>query len=270
MWLMPWLLLVTVLATEEVLSLLAAKGWRPVGWPVYFGALATMLAFAQPWWTAWFADSERLFTDNFLSWPLLAFTGTVGLIFAVEMRRFGRPGSHIVHIALAIFAIAYVGMLSGFMVALRLFGQNATGIVALVSMIAVTKLSDTGAYAFGRMFGARKLTPRLSPGKTWEGAMGGIVTACVVSWLFFRWIAPEISPPMATHLPASWATLLYGGILAIAGMTGDLAESLLKRDMERKDSSTWLPGLGGVLDIVDSLLFAGPAAYLCWELGLLT
>jgi phosphatidate cytidylyltransferase len=61
---------------------------------------------------------------------------------------------------------------------------------------------------------------------------------------------------------------LYGFILAIAAIIGDLAESLLKRDMERKDSSTWLPGLGGVLDIIDSLLVAAPAAYLCWKLGL--
>jgi phosphatidate cytidylyltransferase len=64
------------------------------------------------------------------------------------------------------------------------------------------------------------------------------------------------------------ASLLYGLILAAAGMHGDLAESMLKRDMQRKDSSTWLPGLGGVLDIVDSVLVAAPCAYLCWVLGL--
>jgi phosphatidate cytidylyltransferase len=62
--------------------------------------------------------------------------------------------------------------------------------------------------------------------------------------------------------------VIYGVVLAIAGMLGDLAESMLKRDMERKDSSTWLPGLGGVLDIIDAVLFAGPVAWLCWVFGL--
>ena len=64
------------------------------------------------------------------------------------------------------------------------------------------------------------------------------------------------------------ASLVYGLMLAVAGMHGDLAESLLKRDMQRKDSSTWLPGLGGVLDIIDSVLVAAPCAYLCWVVGL--
>jgi phosphatidate cytidylyltransferase len=68
--------------------------------------------------------------------------------------------------------------------------------------------------------------------------------------------------------PPLWASLLYGLILALAGMIGDLAESMLKRDMERKDSSTWLPGLGGVLDILDAVLVAGPVSYVCWVAGL--
>jgi phosphatidate cytidylyltransferase len=80
-------------------------------------------------------------------------------------------------------------------------------------------------------------------------------------------MAPLIVGPDATK-PAWWAWLVYGIVIAVAGIVGDLSESLLKRDMERKDSSTWIPGLGGVLDVLDSLLIAAPAAYLCWVTGI--
>jgi phosphatidate cytidylyltransferase len=128
-------------------------------------------------------------------------------------------------------------------------------------------MADTGAYFFGRAFGRHKMTPLLSPGKTWEGAAGGILTACAASWACFHWFGPWLVQSQYVEPPVI-ASLLYGLILAAAGMHGDLAESLLKRDMQRKDSSTWLPGLGGVLDIVDSVLVAAPCAYLCWVLGL--
>jgi phosphatidate cytidylyltransferase len=269
MWLMPWLLLITVLATEEVLSLFAAKGLKPVAWPVYVGTVGITLAFAHPMASPWFPAIKTLFDGDALAWPLMSLTCAIGLILAVEMRRFDGPGQHVLHIALATFAVVYIGLLGGFMVALRLHDGNVTGMTALISMLFVVKMSDVGAYAFGRTLGANKFTPKLSPGKTVEGAIGGIATACVASWLFFRLIAPQWMPSLASQGPSYLATIVYGLILAIAGIVGDLAESLLKRDMERKDSSSWLPGLGGVLDVIDSLLLAGPAAYLCWELGLL-
>src|SRR5262249_23121064 len=111
-------------------------------------------------------------------------------------------------------------------------------------------------------------TPVLSPGKTWEGAVGGIATACVTSWVFFRFATPAIAGSVSAA-PSTPTALIYGAALALAGMIGDLAESLLKRDMERKDSSTWLRGLGGVLDIIDAPLVAGPVAWMFWQLGLM-
>ena len=183
------------------------------------------------------------------------------------MQRYERPGKSLLGAALAIFALVYLGVLISFLPMLRLLHGNEWGLVAMLSVIVITKLADTGAYAFGRMFGRNKMTPILSPGKTWEGAAGGIAAACLTSWAWFQfagaWLVGSgyIAPPL-------WASLVYGLVLAIAGMIGDLAESLLKRDSGRKDSSTWLPGLGGVLDIIDSLLVAGPCAYLCWVLGL--
>jgi phosphatidate cytidylyltransferase len=185
------------------------------------------------------------------------------------MWRFHAPGQHIVHIALAIFTIVYVGVLGGFMTELRLLNNdNAQGMTALASLLLVAKSSDAGAYLIGRVTGRTKMTPRLSPGKTVEGAFGGIATACATSWAFFQFVAPQLMQ-RSDYTPPGWLnTILYGLVLAIAAIIGDLAESLLKRDMERKDSSTWLPGLGGVLDVIDSLLVAAPAAYLCWKLGL--
>jgi len=275
-WLLLWLLMMMGLATEEVLSLLAAKNLRPVQWPVYFGTLLVTLAFALPilsslWSSIASSDSlQQLTQDDEISSPVVALAVAVTLVLAVEMRRFEKPGQHVIHIALAVFTIVYIGVLGGFMVALRLFQDHATGMTALLSMLFVVKLSDVGAYLFGRVLGANKLTPKLSPGKTVEGAIGGVATACVASWLFFRFIAPQLDPTIVQGLGyQSWFSAMgYGLVLSIAAMIGDLAESLLKRDMERKDSSTRLPGLGGVLDVIDSLLVGAPAAWLCWKLGL--
>jgi phosphatidate cytidylyltransferase len=271
MWLVPWMALVVALATGEVLAMLGNKGLRPMAWPVYVGSLATMVSFAWPIWLRWskWLDPAQEAILMGVAWPAVTFIFSLVLILVVEMGRFDKPGQHIVHIALGCFTVAYLGLLGGFMVALRLVGDNAAGMTELVSMVFVVKMSDVGAYAFGRLMGANKLVPRLSPGKTIEGAIGGIATACVASWAFFRFIAPVWEPTLASGGPTWTATMIYGAVLALFGMIGDLAESLLKRDTERKDSSTWLPGLGGVLDIIDSLLIAGPAAYLCWQLGLL-
>jgi phosphatidate cytidylyltransferase len=139
--------------------------------------------------------------------------------------------------------------------------------LALLSLLVIVKTADTGAFAFGKSFGRHKMTPALSPGKTWEGSIGGLATAGLASWAMFHFAGPElvgtgyVEPPLL-------AALAYGLLLGVAGIIGDLAESLLKRDMERKDSSSWLPGLGGVLDIIDSVLVAGPVAWLCWVFGL--
>ena len=266
-WLIFWLLMITVLATEECLSLLAAKNLRPVQWPVYVGTLSVALAYGLPILSQLFGSS--LAPADKISPPLIALALASTVVLVAEMRRFHAPGQHIVHIALAIFTIVYVGVLGGFMTELRILNNdNAQGMTALVSLLLVAKSSDVGAYLTGRLLGKTKMTPRLSPGKTVEGAVGGIATACAASWAYFQFVAPQVMQRSDYTSPPWLSTVLYGFILAIAAMIGDLAESLLKRDMERKDSSTWLPGLGGVLDIIDSLLVAAPAAYLCWKLGL--
>jgi phosphatidate cytidylyltransferase len=201
-------------------------------------------------------------------WPMMVLALAAAGVLAAEMQRFQRPGSATVNAALGIFTLVYIGLLGSFLALLRQFDGNAWGMAALVSMLWVVKMADTGAYFTGKNFGRTKMAPVLSPGKTWEGAVGGVLAACLAAWVFFRFFAPAMIGSTYVE-PPLFASLAYGAILALAGMVGDLAESLLKRDMQRKDSSSWIPGLGGVLDIVDAILVAAPIAWLCWIFGLI-
>lgn len=267
-WLWPLPLVLTVMAVSEVLDLLRTKDLRPAAWSVYTGSLLVIAASMVP--MLWSQAGDSSVTDSTLGafgWPLVAMAMSVALAFIAEMIRYREPGQSVVNVALAVFTIAYVSLLMSFLFALRVHHDNRWGMAALVSLIFVVKMSDTGAYTCGRMFGRHKMAPILSPKKTIEGGIGGVVTACLCSWLFFYWMVPMIVGADAAK-PTWWGCLVYGVVIAIAGMVGDLAESLLKRDMERKDSSSWMPGLGGVLDVLDSPLVAAPAAHLCWVTGI--
>ena len=250
-WLLPVVIVITVLATKELLDLLIAAGMRPLGWVVH---LMNLWLVVTPWIPlhggSW---ATELDTPEFcLIVPVL-------LIFIVEMCRYRKPGENTSNLAAGVFALVYVGMMLRFAVSLRL----SWGLGALISWIVVVKMGDTGAYVVGRLIGRRKMAPRISPGKTIEGAVGALLFSCVGSWVAFQLIAPESSMP-----PPWWGWLAFGLVLGVAGMVGDLAESLLKRDVGVKDSSTWLPGFGGVLDMLDSLLLAAPVAWFCWASGL--
>jgi phosphatidate cytidylyltransferase len=268
LWLLPVFIVVGMLATEEAISLLRAKHLGPVAWPAYAGNLLILFAACGP---LFFDLAGKPFPEGNplgrFGWPLAALAIAAVAVLAAEMRRFSAPGTATTSAALGIFALVYVGCLFAFVPMLRLFHDNYWGMLALVSVLWITKWADTGAYFVGRTLGRHKMTPVLSPGKTWEGAAGGVAAACVASWAWFHYFGPWLVPSGYVE-PPMWASLAYGLILAVAGMIGDLAESLLKRDAQRKDSSTWLPGLGGVLDIIDSILVASPCAYLCWVFGL--
>jgi phosphatidate cytidylyltransferase len=138
----------------------------------------------------------------------------------------------------------------------------------LVSMLVVVKLGDTGAYTVGRLIGKRKLAPKLSPGKTIEGLAGGVAFA--VAGLFAVKEAFGFHDRSVVGVRVHddiGAYVFYGVAVCLAGVAGDLVESLLKRDFGRKDSSDWMPGFGGILDLVDSPLLAAPVAWFLWEAG---
>jgi phosphatidate cytidylyltransferase len=205
-----------------------------------------------------------------LGWPLAATALAVLLVFAAEMRRYAGPGGITVRIGLGMLAIGYIGLLMSFVVALRLFQSNEVGMAALLSFIIATKLGDTGAYTFGRLFGGKlfgslRMAPLLSPKKTWEGATGAIVFSSLGAWATFAYLVPWLTG--AVSQTTWWQAVIYGAVLSAVGIFGDLVESLLKRDLGVKDSSPWLKGLGGILDLVDSLLATAPVAYLFWASG---
>ncbi|VXC98902.1 CDP-diglyceride synthase [Enterobacterales bacterium 8AC] len=138
------------------------------------------------------------------------------------------------------------------MVALRQFGyeqNHFTGAWWLLYVMLLVWGADSGAYMFGKLFGKHKLAPKVSPGKTWEGLIGGLVTSAVISWLFGRYAPLNIVP----------VTLLICSVIAaLASVLGDLTESMFKREAGIKDSGHLIPGHGGILDRIDSLTAAVP------------
>ncbi|MFN3166919.1 MAG: phosphatidate cytidylyltransferase [Phycisphaeraceae bacterium] len=156
--------------------------------------------------------------------------------------------------AAAVFAFVYLGLMPGSLLAIR--AEHSAWVLAAVLL--VTKSCDIGAYFTGRAIGKTKLIPWLSPGKTWEGLGGGVALASLVALLTLTWDGMA-----GLH----WAyALLVGVVLAVVGQGGDLLASMLKRDAAVKDSGASVPGFGGVLDVIDSPLLAGPVAY--WLLAI--
>jgi phosphatidate cytidylyltransferase len=257
-YLLPLGLVLVFLATAELLSMLEAGGMKPRKGIVHAGNL---LLFASCWLPVVAAN----YSFPIGAMTVCLFAACVLAVFFGEMLRYEKPGGNTTNLAAAVFALAYVGLMFHFIGLLRM--APGVGVGALVSMIVVVKLGDTGAYTVGRLFGRHKMAPRLSPGKTIEGAFGAIFFACAGSWLCFQYLLPAMtSSPLPPSIAGGWA--IYGVLLGVAGMFGDLAESLIKRDCGRKDSSTWMPGFGGILDILDSLLLAAPVAWFCWNWGI--
>ncbi len=247
---------------------------RPVASVAYAGNLLILAAPWMPrvqrWWRATEGDTATAIPSvgslTAGDWVTLAVAAALAAALVAEMRRYEKPGGITANLAAAAFTLIYVGLLLSYVVALRL----QWGIGALASLILVVKAGDTGAYTVGRLIGRHPMAPRLSPKKTIEGAAGALASSVLASWAVFAWIIPRV-PPSGTGYTATptpwWSWISFGLLIGGIGMVGDLAESLLKRDRGRKDSSRWMPGFGGVLDLLDSILLAAPLAYACWCSG---
>jgi phosphatidate cytidylyltransferase len=159
----------------------------------------------------------------------------------------------------ALLSFVYVGLMLGFLTAIR--RENSAWLLAWVLL--TTKLADIGAYTVGRAFGRHKLIPWVSPGKTWEGFVGALVFAGLLAPA----LAVGLTAMDVPGVPGLWACVLMGVVLAGVGHAGDLVASMLKRDAGRKDAGASVPGFGGVLDVLDSVLLAGPVAF--WLLRIL-
>ena len=226
--------------TLEFLRMLEAKGLKPQR------GTALLAAIAMPWLA-------------FVRTGLYAEFGLTVLLVVIFAHELGRDrGEPLAHVAGATLCTTYVAWLASHLVGLRelprLTGRPyELGFHAIGFVFVTTWMADTGAYLVGSLIGRHKLAPRISPGKSVEGAAGGIVAATASGWLFARAL-------MAGEISLSSGALL-GALAGIMGLLGDLAESLIKRDAHVKDASGAIPGHGGALDRFDSVLFSAPLLY---------
>ncbi len=189
----------------------------------------------------------------------LASLGVLGIVvtlvaWGVELWR--RTGSALLNTAATVAGIIYCGGLLSVFPLLRhgeLAGIEEVPGAWVLALLGAIWIGDSAAYAVGRKWGRHRLVPVISPHKTWEGALACFLGTTLAFWGFLRWWVPTF--------PAGEA-MAIGALLGIVGQIGDLAESKLKRDVGVKDSSALLPGHGGMLDRIDSLLFAAPCLYL--------
>jgi phosphatidate cytidylyltransferase len=253
----PFLMLLvlglSLVACDELLRLLKAYGIA--AWLVYVAVAGILVV---NWLPHIFKPTDQRTEPDAWPWILGAFTATVLAAFVVEMGRFREPGNAVARMAFTIWMVAYLAVLPSFLVQLRWLpsvthssASRATGALALA--IFVPKCGDIGAYLTGRLIGRHRMAPVLSPKKTWEGAAGGFAASVLASIGIDR-VGDVVRGGVA---PAA----ALGAAVGVAGMLGDLAESLIKRDCQQKDASQVVPGFGGVLDVVDAILFAAPIAY---------
>jgi len=163
----------------------------------------------------------------------------------------------ILAISVTLFGLMYVAWLLNFIQKINFFhGLENNGKFYVLYFILVTKFSDSGAYAVGSLIGKHKMIPRISPGKTWEGFGGAIAVSTGASVLFAHIFRDKL-------LGMTWVhAVILGVILSVCAVVGDLIESLFKREAGVKDSGSFFPGIGGILDLLDSLLFNAPIMYL--------
>ena len=154
-------------------------------------------------------------------------------------------------LATTLFGLAYIAALFSYLFYIRTSSPQH-GAWLVLFLILVTKMGDVGAYAIGNWMGRLPLIARISPRKTVEGFLGAVLVSGVTAMLARSMLGRPMAP---------WLALLLGLFLGVCGQLGDLAESLLKRDCQVKDTGTLIPGLGGVLDLIDSLLFTAPLFY---------
>ena len=255
-------ILVAMLAANEYVHLL--KEHEPAlnsNAHIIISGLAVMICSAPVCWRDYPPDCSI----GLFGWDIIALTFAVGMTLLLEINRFSDDGSGTRRLGQSLIIFVLLILLFGSFVAHRLlFFDNDIGMIALITLITTVKLSDTAAYFAGKTFGRRKLSPLLSPGKTVEGLIGSFLGAILGTSIVVYGVAPLLFNK-SLSIGIGWI-VIYAIAINVAGVVGDLSESMLKRDAKIKDSSSWLPGLGGVLDIIDSLVLAAPISYFLWVL----
>lgn len=242
------------LATYELAQLFSAEKIKPYRTVASVGsALLIFHAFGTQ-----FAQFRPYATSS------LAFIIVFVMLMAALLRALGKQTQEAIHhMAGTLLATLYLGGLAWFLMALRVkFAIDGDGDIrfqgktmTVLMILLVVKFTDIGAYFGGRALGKRKLILWLSPGKTWEGLICGLIVAGCVGMVCAPFVHNVVWP----------MGFLFGVVIGGIGQLGDLLESLMKRDAEVKDSGKLIPGFGGVLDVIDSPLLAAPFAYLIFS-----
>jgi phosphatidate cytidylyltransferase len=205
--------------------------------------------------TSWYFLIENPGRANLLPLgeELVLVFGILGAFIRLVVRPQQNPAP-ITTAALTILGLMYVPFLFNFVAVLAFMPGNAGwNRFLLIYLLAVTKFSDVGAYVIGSLWGRHKMIPRVSPGKTWEGFAGAMITSLAISVAMVHWMGgQELSLTSG---------IVLGLLLPLVSVLGDLAESLVKRDASIKDSGRTIPGIGGALDLIDSILFTAPVLY---------
>jgi phosphatidate cytidylyltransferase len=213
----------------------------------------------RPWRIGGSAAAMGVVGSMVLSEPGLIVATLAALVLfslGISLLRPDEQSRALASVSATVFGVIYVGLLASFMVGVRMIADTPTtpklAAKLLTTFFAMVMMTDTGAYYTGRTLGRHKLAPRISPGKTIEGSIGGFITAILAGLVCRLVFFPQIP---VVHV------ILLGGVIGIVSQIGDLAESMLKRGSEVKDSGSIFPGHGGMLDRVDSLLFCAPILY---------
>ncbi|WP_099332734.1 phosphatidate cytidylyltransferase [Actinomyces minihominis] len=227
-----------VLATWEIAGALARKQLNVVLIPVYLGGIAMFVAGSL-------GSEEWVMYSMYLT----ILVATAWRIFAVDM-----PGRPIMDVMATIFTIVYIPFMASFV---GLMSQRTDSPWPLVFFVVVVVCNDLGGWMAGVMFGKHPMAPKLSPKKSWEGFAGSVIMCGAAGWVATLVMGIEW-----------WWLFVFAVAGAVLGTLGDLTESLIKRDVGLKDMSSIMPGHGGIMDRLDSLLFAAPAFFLIYSLAL--
>jgi phosphatidate cytidylyltransferase len=227
--------IVIMLGVRELAHAYRTGGIELPDLPIMAAALIILLA-------SWFGDTEGLAVSTGLVIPVLMF-----LLLLISQKDFIKRSTS------AVFAVFYLAVLGGFILLLANNDDGGKRILALVILIAC---NDTFAYFAGVLFGKHKMAPTISPKKSWEGLVGGLIASLIGGALIFH-----------NSFGVSWYIgAAVGAMTVVTATCGDLIESAIKRDLAIKDMSNLLPGHGGIMDRLDSALFTAPAVWFAFEL----
>ena len=242
---------ISVFTLREFYQLMHASGYDPFDkFGMVFGGLITL----APW------------LHVHLSLPTGLLLPLAVIVFAIRLLGERTLETRVESFASTLFGLVYVSVMLQYLVAIitPVPGDTVSPdgrLLLCLWLVAVTKFCDTGALLTGMAFGRHKMSPQISPKKTWEGAVGGVIISMGIG-AFVAWLARDVFPPHMTPLVAA----LMAAPIAIVGIVADLVESVFKRRANRKDSGQTIPGIGGMFDLSDSLILAAPIGYYFFRL----